>query len=314
MNKTYYVYCHTNNINGKKYIGITGLEKPLYRWHKDGSGYSGQVFGKAIEKYGWENFSHEILFSGLTYEDACEKEKEFIEKYQTTNRTFGYNVSTGGDNGAVGAFNNGLSKKVYLYDIDGNYIKGFPSMMEAERNTGISNSAICACCKNKVAYTKNYRWSYEKFDKLPPIDKKQHIFDTVIKEQCKDVFQYTLDGKCIQKFTSLVEASIYTDADFRLISACCLGKRNQTNGYIWSYQYYDSFEKLKNRKNDIIPKGKPVIQYSKDKIFIKEYKSIMDAVRETGISKSKISRCCNNKISIVDDKYIFVFKDNKLCA
>lgn len=120
MDKTYYVYCHTNNINGKKYIGITGLEKPLYRWHKDGSGYSGQVFGKAIEKYGWNNFKHEILFEGLAYEDACKKEKDLIRKYKTTDRKYGYNISIGGDNGAIGAFNNRLSKKVYLYDIEGN--------------------------------------------------------------------------------------------------------------------------------------------------------------------------------------------------
>lgn len=314
MDKTYYVYCHTNNINGKKYIGITGLEKPLYRWHKDGSGYSGQVFGIAIEKYGWNNFKHEILFEGLAYEDACKKEKDLIRKYKTTDRKYGYNISIGGDNGAIGAFNNRLSKKVYLYDIEGNYIREFPSMMEAERITGINNSAICSCCKGKIAYTKDYRWSYEKEDKLIPIDKENHFFNTVIKEQCKEIFQYTLEGNYIQKFNSLSEASLKTNSDYRLVSACCLGKRNQANGYIWAYQYYNSFENLKNRENDIIPKGKSVIQYSKDGIFMNEYKSIMDAVRKTGVSKGKISRCCNNKVSIVDNKYKFVFKDSELCA
>ena len=52
MERTFTVYCHTNKINGKKYIGITS-KKPEYRWN-NGKGYSTQiVFARAIEKYGW---------------------------------------------------------------------------------------------------------------------------------------------------------------------------------------------------------------------------------------------------------------------
>lgn len=52
----WYVYMHTNKINNKKYIGITGLKRYWDRWRSDGSGYKTQVFGRAIDKYGWENF------------------------------------------------------------------------------------------------------------------------------------------------------------------------------------------------------------------------------------------------------------------
>ena len=54
------VYMHTNQINNKRYVGITN-QKPSYRWRTDGSGYKHQMFGRAIDKYGWENFSHELL-------------------------------------------------------------------------------------------------------------------------------------------------------------------------------------------------------------------------------------------------------------
>ena len=50
-NGTYTVYCHTNKINGKKYVGITKrlVEK---RW-LNGRGYNGNsIFRKAINKYG----------------------------------------------------------------------------------------------------------------------------------------------------------------------------------------------------------------------------------------------------------------------
>jgi hypothetical protein len=56
----YYLYCHTNKTNGKKYIGIS-LQKPSVRW-KQGRGYKGSSkFYSAIQKYEWVGFTHEIL-------------------------------------------------------------------------------------------------------------------------------------------------------------------------------------------------------------------------------------------------------------
>lgn len=95
--KKWYVYMHTNKINQKKYIGIT-CQEPKNRWGKDGNGYKKQsYFYRAIQKYGWDNFTHEILFKDIGYEQACEIEKNLIAKYNTTDRSFGYNRATGGD-------------------------------------------------------------------------------------------------------------------------------------------------------------------------------------------------------------------------
>lgn len=98
-NKLWCVYCHTNKINNKKYIGITSRKPPERRWGKEGNQYSKnnqQVFYSAIQKYGWDNFEHEILFENLTKEEAFAKEIELIKKYKTTNSRFGYNISNGG--------------------------------------------------------------------------------------------------------------------------------------------------------------------------------------------------------------------------
>jgi hypothetical protein len=43
------------------------------------SSQSHSIFGKAIQKYGWENFSHEILAEKLTQSEANELEKYYIE-------------------------------------------------------------------------------------------------------------------------------------------------------------------------------------------------------------------------------------------
>lgn len=91
----YTVYCHTNKINGKRYVGIT-KQKPEVRWC-NGHGYDTQYFRRAIDKYGWEEFTHEILFTNLTEDAAKQKEIELIAKWDLTNPSKGYNITMGGD-------------------------------------------------------------------------------------------------------------------------------------------------------------------------------------------------------------------------
>lgn len=96
MEKDYCVYCHTNNINGKRYIGIT-CQKPERRW-KNGKGYiNNNYFYRAIQKYGWHNFSHNVLYTDLNKEDAERIEIELIAKYGTINPNRGYNIEKGGN-------------------------------------------------------------------------------------------------------------------------------------------------------------------------------------------------------------------------
>ena len=90
----YKVYCHTFP-NGKKYIGITKQE--LKRRWRDGAGYIGQPVFDAIIKYGWDNITHEVLFDGLTKEEAEQKERELIKLYKTKCHENGYNVEEGGN-------------------------------------------------------------------------------------------------------------------------------------------------------------------------------------------------------------------------
>lgn len=88
------VYKHTSP-NNKVYIGITS-QAPKKRW-QHGVGYKENLhFYSAIQKYGWDNFKHEILFENLTKEEAESKEMELIAQYHSTDRRCGYNISSGG--------------------------------------------------------------------------------------------------------------------------------------------------------------------------------------------------------------------------
>lgn len=69
----YTVYRHVCP-NNKIYVGITKLSVKA-RWGKNGALYKRQYFYRAIQKYGWDNIKHEIMFENLTKEEAEAKEK-----------------------------------------------------------------------------------------------------------------------------------------------------------------------------------------------------------------------------------------------
>lgn len=54
-------------------------------------------------------------------------------------------------------------------------------------------------------------------------------------ERCKAVEQLSLSGDIIVKFISASEAGRETMADFRNISACCIGKKKSSNGFKWRF-------------------------------------------------------------------------------
>ena len=99
--KRYWVYVHTCTANGKKYVGVTTKVKPEYRWGRNGEGYKGQLFGRAIRKYGWSSITHEV-FEVESEEEMYRKEIELISFYHSNDPNFGYNNSSGGEKGALG--------------------------------------------------------------------------------------------------------------------------------------------------------------------------------------------------------------------
>lgn len=91
------VYKHVSP-SGKIYVGMA--KDIRHRWRGNGNGYKGGTrIWDAIQKYGWENFQHEIVASDLTFQEACDMETELIRKYDTMSPDCGYNLTAGGRHG-----------------------------------------------------------------------------------------------------------------------------------------------------------------------------------------------------------------------
>lgn len=205
------VYKHTCP-NGKVYIGITS-RKPSRRW-RDGEGYNhNPYFFNAILKYGWDNIKHEILFEGLSKENACKKEMELIEAYQSTLPQYGYNLSIGGESGRIGTHQSVETRRKISEGNKGN------------KQSPIAREKISAAMKGK-------RCSEEHKEKLREAAK--HSPNWYFNDRSKPVLQYDKSGRFIKRYKSIKEAEEMLRC--RHICDCCQGKQKTAAGYIWRYE------------------------------------------------------------------------------
>lgn len=90
------IYCITNKLNGKQYVGLTtrGIQE-RYTEHSKTDSY----VGRAIRKYGQDNFTVSQLDVARSPEELAEKEIYWIDKLNTYEK--GYNQTLGGDGVSV---------------------------------------------------------------------------------------------------------------------------------------------------------------------------------------------------------------------
>lgn len=109
-NKYGYIYKITNLINGKIYVGQKKGSKLIEHYWG-----SGKLIKAAIEKYGKENFSREIIEWCSSRDELNAAEIKWIEELKC--REYGYNICPGGSGGGPSTpeESKALSEKLKLY-------------------------------------------------------------------------------------------------------------------------------------------------------------------------------------------------------
>ena len=254
------VYKYISPSN-KVYIGITS--KTLVQR----AGYSGErydkcpAFGRAIKKYGWENFTSELLAQDLTEEEAKRLEKYYIKLYDSTNPEKGYNISAGGDGfliydreEIIDLWNQGLGvleivnkigcdksivqKTLNDYDIPkGERILRGRDTTEYDKllqdvlklwNEGKSVGEI-----QKILNI-NDNTATHALDKLQ-INGKERIKRSAGKYHQRKVYQFDKQGNFLNEYESVAEAERQTNVHHGNIVRVCKGERKSAGGFKWSY-------------------------------------------------------------------------------
>ena len=211
----YKVYRHTSP-SGKTYIGITRQDVKK-RW-ENGRGYKEcPAFNKAIKKYGWDNIKHEILFKGLTKEEAEQKEIELIAKYKSNQKQYGYNIENGGN--CCGTHSEETKRKIGLKN------KGKIVTQETRKKLSESHKGKHAGEQNHFFgkhHSEKVKKEHSEFMKGNQYNKGNHHseeFKEIKSKQmhekykggknpkCKKVIQTNLDGSLIKEYFSLREVA-----------------------------------------------------------------------------------------------------------
>ena len=220
----YTVYQHKNKINGKIYFGITS-RNPIERWGNNGSNYkSTPHFYSAIQKYGWDNFEHNILYENLTKEEACDIEKTLIREYNTQDREFGYNILEGGQASTLPTEVREKMSKAMMGNQNG---AGHPCSEEK---------------KQKISAAQRGRKLTEEHKaKLSEAAKKRHV---PCSEEKKKILSQSYPNKrkvyCDETETiypSVQGCARELHLHATLVSKVCQGKLHTTGGY--HLHYYD---------------------------------------------------------------------------
>lgn len=290
--KQWCVYKHTNIANGKIYIGITSM-RPAKRW-QSGAGYQyGQpLFFRAISKYTWDGFQHEVLQPDLTWipyykrmqyktsnfmdqEIAEEFERYFIAYYHTFSDDplcHGYNMTTGG---------------------------GVTQVSEDRRQKASENMT-------------------HRFENNPELREEIRVRQqSGGNSNARPIVQFSILGEFLAEFSTAIVAARELNMSSSTITNCCRGDCLTAKGFIFLYKdryeqepdiLKERIERIKNPLPTALWRKREVCQFSLSGELLNIFQSVVEASESTKISYKSIQSTAAG-VCLTGNGYIWRYLD-----
>ena len=218
------IYKITNKINNKIYIGQSvNIEQRFYTHCSDALNKAdNNYFHNAIRKYGKENFYIEII-EECPEEELNDREIYWINKYNSTDTSIGYNSTLGGEGNRKFSF-----KEMQKMWDEGKSTKEISEILNCSRETIAMNLKGYKDFSQRESYIRGMKYT----------DNPQHK---------KKVYQYDFNGEFIQEFDSFSEAGItvnnnkYSGSMIRK----SINKKTSAYGFQWREEKFDKIEPYK---------------------------------------------------------------------
>ena len=213
--KKYGIY-KIQSPSGKCYIGRASHLYSRLNKYKNGHNNGQHAISRAIEKYGWDNMTVEILWqtnSTININDILnELERDFISLYDCLSPN-GYNIQSGGNNFTISKDGKERLSRAMRTVANGRDSKYHRALSDSGKKTRFKKGRA----PNKKAMEK------------------------LAKKLSKVVIQFDINGKFIREWKSNAEASRQLNISSGSISRCCNGQYKQAKGFIWKYQIENKF-------------------------------------------------------------------------
>ena len=227
----YFLYCFTNTINSKRYVGITSNIQRRYNQHKSGRNRC-PVFSSAIKKYGFENFEFVVIKENLTCEEAKLLEKEFIKNFNSMVPN-GYNRTEGGD--ASVKHNEESRRKIS--ESNKNYLLNHPHVRTGRKHSEETKKLLSELALKRTNRPRGVdHWHYGKRPNDATIEKMKIQNSLGNNPFAKKVID--LNTNVI--YSCINEAKQVYGVSHSMISMICSGKRKSSK---YNFMYLKDYEK-----------------------------------------------------------------------
>lgn len=267
----YIVYCTTNFVNNKIYIGVHKTEDPNIFDGYIGNGVKiglpgtymkpKTAFQAAVKKYGVDKFSRKILYIYDTAQEAYLKEKELVDEDFLKLDT-NYNMILGGGEERP-------TEPINQFSESGEFIKKWQTLEDACSFFNCSMSAFRTAMHFKEKLL-GYFWSRESTIDVTTYSKGDNK---------KPVYKYSKTGKLLANYPSLLQASKDENTTPSTLITAIQGASLVNKEFYYSFDLYDVF--IPKAKQSL--RGKKFYIYTLEGSFIKEIKDSKELLDFMGV-------------------------------
>ncbi len=171
-----------------------------------------------------------------------------------------------------------IAHSVSQYDLDGKFIRTYPSIQDAADACGLITSNISSVCRGISLSVGRYQWRYKQDP--PPGQLKQKV---------RKVSQFDLSGVLVAEYDSCADAGRALEILPQSVWAVCMRHRHTCADFIWRFS--DDADDVKPRKKYFLKRN--VVQMDLEGNYINQFPSAAEASRQTGVCTGSIYQCCS---------------------
>lgn len=266
------IYKIENLITHQCYIGQSKFIERRWQEHRNRLNIGTSKLYQALREYGIDNFSWEII-EECSQNELDEREIYWIQFYNSFND--GYNSTLGGR----------FQSTINVEDIYAAWDSGLSNKQIAEK-FNISTSIVYEILVRYKNYTKHE--VKVRGGRLAAINNSNNAYNGLD----NIVFRYDLDGKYLDAWHSIKEASKTLGISSDSIRRALNGKYNKAGGFMWSREQKENIGVCPTKNAGVAIK---VQKFDLNDNFIEEYESYSAAARSVNKTDTALIRRVVNK-------------------